>query len=345
MLIMLNTHCGPVVSLLLACFVCLSAFSQDIQPVLTLPTGGIRYLEFSSSVGHLIDANEVEVRNWDLDTAEIVYSVRFEEPYSVVTVSPDGRILAVGGDNKVRLYALQSGTHIRDLSLAYRPTALAFSPDVRRLLTGVPNRAAIEFFTVETGEKVDSFHLDDGNEILDLAFAPDGGRLLIGYLYGEQGLSFYWLYNRSALISLPDKEILASYGNRGDTAAYSPVDYSCDGALYALFHQAVCVYSARTFSIVTELPARAVILPGFAFSPDGTKLLYGPALHDARTGELLREFPTDPYDSKVAYSPDGSKVAIEDRGTVTIWDVSDLNTAVEDWPERESTVRAVDGVK
>jgi len=151
----------------------------------------------------------------------------------------------------------------------------------------------------------------------------------------------------SALLSLPGKEILASYGQKyssiGERIAYSP-----EGSLYALYHNSLHVYDAIDFSLVWEAPSPNSRAPSkLAFSPDGTRLLWGPALHDAQTGEVLREFPLYRSDNEVAYSPDGNKVAIEDtrNRTVTIWDVSDLNTAGEDWPEREQKVRRVDGVK
>jgi len=315
--------------------------SQDDEPLVTLGTGGVHFLQFSPDGTLFMAVPGGSVSVWNPQNGDVV---RLVDPVGSIALSLDGRLLAVGYGDKVTLYDAKSGGHLRDIGLPYSAMGLALSPDGTRLARGVRGEATVEILDIETGERLDSVDLENGHGIFSLVFGPDGSRLLVSYYYVVVGpMSSSYTVFQSALVSFPDKKILASYGsNEG-----APVAYSSDGSLYAVIPGNVHVYDAETFSFVCEIPARGVIAAGLAFSPDGTKLLHGPALHDARTGELLREFPTDPYRSAVAYSPDGNKVAIEDtrNGTVTIWDVSDLNTAVEDWPERKQKVRRVDGVK
>ena len=109
----------------------------------------------------------------------------------------------------------------------------------------------------------------------------------------------------------------------------------------------ISLYDLESGDHLRNIPVSENRPYALAFSPDGSKLLCGPSLHDAHSGERLWRAPVGMNANEVAYSPDGNKVAIEDtrNGTVTIWDVSDLNTAVQDWPEHEQKVRRVDGVK
>ncbi len=329
---------------------------QNNAPLIGMKSGGgVYFLEFSGDSRHVVGAvaettqmNVIKI--WNAETGEVVQSMALE-PISVyrhrIAVSWDAKTLAVGKEYTVSLYDVESGGHLRDIPVSEsRPFALAFSPNGRAL--AVEANASVEFLEIETGEKLDSVRFDDADGIASLAFAPDASRLLVGYYHVEPvSPMFSTEVYGSALLSLPDKEILASYGQKyssmGERIAYSP-----EGSLYALYHNPLYVYDAIDFSLVWEAPSpNSRAASKLAFSPDGTRLLWGPALHDAQTGEVLREFPMYRSDNEVAYSRDGNRVAIEDlrNGTVTIWDVSDLNTAVQDWLEREQKVRRVDGVK
>ncbi len=350
------THAGFSLRIfaILITVVCVGANAQDDQPLVTLDTGNVRFLGFSWDSKILVSDAWGHVIGWNAESGETVYAVDPDSGFACMALSPDRRSFVLGvHDNGVSFYDLESGDHLRDVVLPLSgildDDAVAFSPDATRVITAVRGKATVDFWDIETREKVDSIHFDDNaNGIMGFAFSPDGSQILVSYysvfILGdpEEGSMMSYVTYDSALVSLPDKEILASYSNN----YYKHIAYSPDGSLYAVIPGNVHVYDAATSSLVSEVSTpHSRVPPALAFSPDGAKLLYGPRLHDARTGELLREFPLYWYDNEVAYSPDGNKVAIEDRGTVTIWDVSDLNTAVEDWPERESRVRRVDGVK
>ncbi len=342
------------VCVVLTCLISLAANAQDDAPLMTLETGDVYFLKFLEE-GRRVVCNTVV---WDLETEEVVRAIQWEETFGFrlpLALSPDRKTLGVGKEYTVSLYDLESADHVRDIPVSdYRPFALAFSPDGRTLaIQG--QHATVEFLDIETGDRQDSVRFADSGKITNLAFGPDGNRLLVGYFYSETiggpegGMTMSYEVYKSALVSLPDKEILGSYRDRCSWSALaSSLAYSPDGSLYAVMGDGVCVHDANTVSKVLEITRLGFEKPPkLAFSPDGTKLLCGPSLHDAHTGERLWRAPLRMDGNEVAYSPDGNKVAIEDtrNRTVTIWDVSDLNTAVQDWPERESKVRRVDGVK
>ncbi|WP_422929161.1 WD40 repeat domain-containing protein [Singulisphaera sp. PoT] len=85
-----------------------------------------------------------------------------------------------------------------------------------------------------------------------------------------------------------------------------------------------------------DLPARMVMDGGegdaevwdLAYSPDGSMLAIatarGLALRDSSDGRLIRTLPASPRFATIAFSPDGSKVAVGGAGTddATAWDVA-----------------------
>ncbi len=342
----------PAISAVLLCLLSPAVNGQS-DPLTTLETGDVYFLEFLEGGRNLL----CNTRVWDVKTGEVIQSMG-AGPISGyryrVALSADRETLAmITKEYTVSVYNMESASHVRDIAVSQsRPLALAFSPDGRTLAVEGKYGVAVDFVDIGSGKKLDSIRFDDAHAIEGLAFGPDGIRLLVAYYHvlnsgPEGGMSMSFTIHRSALVSLPDKEIVVSYSDKGLPIAYSP-----DGSLYAVYHSDdLYVYDAESLSVVSQVPGGSRESPALAFSPDRTiKLLYGPDLYEARKGptaELLRHFPLRWSGNEVAYSPDGNKVAIEDtrNGTVTIWDVSDLNTAVQDWPERESRVRRVDGVK
>ncbi len=348
---MTRPHLSVAICVVLLGTICLAVAGQDDEPLITLNTGDVYGLVFSGDGTRLVSRTLTQLTIWNVTTGEAVLSEDFEHGYYPIALTSDGGAIGAAHGDQIRLYDAESGVHLRNIPVSNtHPLAFAFSPDGTTLAIDVRHEATVQFLHVESGNEFDRVRFDDGNGINSFAFAPDGSQLLVAYFYGETiggpggGMTMYFVTERAALVSLPGKEILASYSNN----YYKHIAYSPDGSLYAVIPGDVHVHDAATFSLISEVSTpHSRVPPALAFSPEGTKLLYGPRLHDAQTGELLREFPLYWYDNKVAYSPDGNKVAIENHSndTVTIWDVSDLNTAVQDWPEREQKVRRVDGVK
>ncbi|HBE66542.1 MAG TPA: hypothetical protein DDW52_00200 [Planctomycetaceae bacterium] len=119
---------------------------------------------------------------WDTTTGEQLLDFG-EAPSSIspgVTYSPDGTLLAGWGnhDDHVSLWDAESGQLVRRLEAAhiFGVSALAFSPDGRRIATGSSD-TSIKIWDTESGELLISL---DGHESLvgELQFTPDGKTLI-----------------------------------------------------------------------------------------------------------------------------------------------------------------------
>jgi WD40 repeat protein/DNA-binding SARP family transcriptional activator len=91
-----------------------------------------------------------------------------------VDFSPDGRLIAGEGWEEVFVWSVDDAGIVARMQ-ERQVTALAFSPDGRRLATG-SLEGGLKLWEARTGRQLDSLTGNLG-QVLDLAFSPDGARL------------------------------------------------------------------------------------------------------------------------------------------------------------------------
>jgi WD40 repeat protein len=246
--------------------------------------------------------------------------------------SPDAKsFLTASVDGEVRVRETPGGGSGVSLSCDHWVSAVAFSPDGKTLLTGygdlpfpfgpgpLPNgKGEARFWDLSTRRPLGPA-LPHAYTVLNIAFSPDGSRLLTGsgVLFGAAGEYRLW-----------------------DSATGKPIGAAVDagGTAYAVSFDP----TGRTFMVGTGrgeagLAAKAIGLIGRAGMADaglGTRLnnVGGPGqavVYDATTGKVIREFPQPAWVTAASFSPDGKTLLTGGAdGHARLWDVATGQPAI-----------------
>ncbi len=222
--------------------------------------------------------------------------------------------------------------------------ALAFSPDGRMLASGDTD-TAVHVWDTASGALLATFqgHLSG---IVALRFSPDSRILASGSV---DGTVRFWSTETQETLPL---HII------GHTESVKAVSFLADGSRLAsvAFNGIITLWNLTTLERTDiEIPERGDMLSGASFSPDGTKLAsvsatgriyFDPGtgeslstmthmgenqvvLTDVKTGDQLAAFTNQqehaPKDTKLAFSPDGKRIALGGSGSIRVW-----NTTITD---------------
>jgi WD40 repeat protein len=125
--------------------------------------------------------SEGYTRIWDIPTGEILLSVPVA---GEVDLSPDGRLLAVGGEGgSVSLWDASSGVLLRTIAAHSQPvTGMDFSPDSQHLVTGSYDMVA-KVWDLYTGAELLS--LSHPTTVYSPTFSQDSTRLAVNQSDGK----------------------------------------------------------------------------------------------------------------------------------------------------------------
>ncbi|MCI0339693.1 MAG: WD40 repeat domain-containing protein [Planctomycetales bacterium] len=198
-------------------------------------------------------------------------------------------------------------------------TAVAFSPDGRRLATVSRDRTA-RVWDLATGARVLTLKEGQLTDLRDVAFSPDGALLAV-----TGWDNTHHQQHSVRLLSLSDGTLVRSLrGHGGGQGGINSVAFSRDGRFL------VTAANDQTARIWNVDPGEAVwVLGGHdrwvtwaAFSPDGRLVATagddgGVRFHDPRTGKRLASVDGA---AGAAFSPDGRLLATYAGGSLRLWE-------------------------
>jgi WD40 repeat protein len=225
--------------------------------------------------------------------------------FSMLALSPDGRWLATAGaDFSVHIWDVESGKLAHGISGQYTPTAIAFSPDGRRVMVnggGTDLGSALQFWDIENRTQV---------------FAPKVKRSVSGLALSKDGAYL--------AVSASSVEVL-------ETRTYASVaKFDCAGtAQFPTFSPNTRWIAANCGGAVTVWPiSGAAELFHFgqasdansgplAFSPDSRYLaaatLSGLVLYDIAARKVVQTLATPDPPTALAFGPAGDTLAFGTR--------------------------------
>jgi WD40 repeat protein/tRNA A-37 threonylcarbamoyl transferase component Bud32 len=253
----------------------------------------------------------------------------FVSGITAFTFSPDGnRIATAGGDGTIRIWDGRTGEALRLMYAADGDDVtirLAFSPDGSRLFSSGSGGVLVEW-NPHTGEQIRRIPLNV-RFVNSVAVSPDGAFLLTA---GGSKVASLWDIRSGALV----REFV---GHRQDIAfgRFSPGgDRVVTGGGNDNLGR---VWDVRTGKEVCQLGGQNGKLASATFSPDGQHVAgtvgdtQSVWIWDAETGATVRVLSAgrDVGAERVAYSSDGSRLAVSYADRVRVWDLSTGQVVLE----------------
>ena len=198
----------------------------------------------------------------------VLSTLSYGSPVYSVDISPDGRLVAVGGlDGNVIVRELANGTQVADLRCDRQyVSVLAFSPDGRTLVVGYERPGNLmKAWSTSTWQETATFsQMAERVDFHDAEFTPDGRYLVLARV----GLS------EPAVIEMLDASTYQVVRRISDQVSAFQLAFSPDGLLLASSWSGLDLWESATGNAVRAIGAANHSF-SVTFSPDGTLLALG----------------------------------------------------------------------
>jgi Tol biopolymer transport system component len=238
--------------------------------------------------------------------------------------SPNGTLLATTGfDGQVRIWDVSAGKELANLpGNAGRCTAVDFSPDGTRLVSGHVNPGKVTLWNTETWEPIRNLQ------------GPTQGIFWVTYSPNEELIAAAGLDRKIFLWDAQTGEPQPFPGLGLEEGNIDGLDFSPDSEWMGISFGGsrlgqVWIVDVATGEVIKRFQGPQSDMRQVAFSPDGTQLAAGLRqtkeilIWEVQTGELLQRLRGHREDVlSLAFSPDGNRVfsgGADD--SVRVWDV------------------------
>ena len=235
-----------------------------------------------------------------------------------VCISPDGRQLASGSDDKsVRVWDLSSGREVKKLEgHTSCVTSVCFRPDGRQLASGSDDKS-VRLWDLSSGREVKKLEGHTAR-VTSVCFSPDGRQLATGS--NDKSVRVWDLSSGREVKKL-----------EGHTSCVTSVCFSPDGRRLASGSDdnSVRLWDLSSGREVKKLEGHTARVTSVCFSPDGRQLASGSNDKSVRVWDLSSGREVKKLEghtarvTSVCFSPDGRQLASgSDDKSVRVWDLS-----------------------
>ena len=302
--------------------------------ILNLESGSVRRMAGRHESGHglilafapdlqtvVSAAGRGEIIVWDVPSGRVRERLdAHDDTIYTLAVTPDGRTLfSAGADARMMEWDIGGDRRLDrrfpvgpSLLEFLAPKGLAVSPDGRTMAITQPN-GTVHLLDAATFERTGVLTPD--SDAIGVAFSPDSARLAVTGDGG--GLTIWDLAQRRVTVTIEGPDI-ASFSDA--------VAFSADGRHVAaavlprsanVLRGNVRVFDAQTGQ--AQLLDFPIFTPSFALSPDGRFVAAAGVelpsqVRDLQTGKVVASLETGDFARSVAYSPDGTLLAVGHYG-------------------------------
>jgi WD40 repeat protein/predicted Ser/Thr protein kinase len=333
--------------------------------------GGINSVTFSPDGKRIVSGSEDKtIKIWDSAAGAELMTLRgHSDEVFGVAFSPDGKRIVSGSvDKMVKVWDATNGDELMTIRGHEGVIgSVSFSPDGRRIISGSmdwtikePWNQTIKVWDAATGAEVMTLRGRHTDDILSIAFSPDGERIISGSF--DETVKVWDAATGAEIMTLrghklavadvafsPDGRRIVSGSNDGTIKVWDvstgtelmtlvghenevrSVAFSPDGMhiISGSRDKTIKVWDAVIRAEAVTLSGHRGAVSSIAFSPDGKRLVSGSndnmiKVWDSATGaELMTLRGHDNWVGDASFSPDGKRIISGSRDkTVKVWDAA-----------------------